>query len=52
MGLIFSYILGHGRADDPDEVTGLTSRDKYLLRTTWNEARSDPVQLGVGLLVE
>lgn len=52
MGLIYSYLLGYGRTDDPDPTTGLTSRDKYLLRNTWKEAKVDPVKLGVGLLVE
>lgn len=52
MGIIYSYFFGYGRTDDPDATTGLTSRDKYLIRTTWKEARTDPIQLGVDLLVE
>lgn len=52
MGIIYSYLMGNGRTDDPDKTTGLTSRDRYLVRITWKEARSNPVQLGVDLLVE
>lgn len=52
MGIIYSYLFGHGRTDDPDATTGLTSREKYLVRTTWKEAVSDPIKLGVGLLAE
>lgn len=52
MGILYSYVLGYGRTDDPNPITGLTSRDIYLIRSTWKIARSDPIKLGVDLLVE
>jgi len=52
MGIITSFLSGsHGRTDDPDSVTGLTSRDKYLLQSSWDPIRKDLTSNGVTLLV-
>lgn len=52
MGVAVSYILpsNTGRTDDPDPVTGLTSRDKYLVKTTWAKLMKSPADSGVALL--
>lgn len=52
MGSLWS-LLGFenkGRTDDPDPVTGLTSRDKYYLRKSWVGVKADPTGNGVALL--
>ncbi|KAL1494036.1 hypothetical protein ABEB36_009703 [Hypothenemus hampei] len=52
MGSVASYILPQntGKTDDPDPVTKLTSRDKYLVRSTWSKAMKTPADNGVLLL--
>lgn len=49
MGLIYSW-LGYGKTDDPDPTTGLTSRDKYLIKSTWSLVMKDAKRHGVELL--
>ncbi|KAJ8963171.1 hypothetical protein NQ318_018636 [Aromia moschata] len=49
---LYSY-FGYGtpgRTDDPDPVTGLTSRDKYLIANSWAKVRKTPTESGVALL--
>nr|XP_023030514.1 neuroglobin-like [Leptinotarsa decemlineata] len=49
MGLIMS-LLGYrntGRTDDPDPQLGLTSRDKYLLKNSWETVMKDSTGNGV-----
>ncbi|XP_030754339.1 globin isoform X2 [Sitophilus oryzae] len=52
MGTIVSYIspANTGRTDDPDPATGLTSRDKYLVRTSWARIMKNSTDSGVALL--
>ncbi|CAH1183080.1 unnamed protein product [Phaedon cochleariae] len=40
-----------GRTDDPDTHTGLTSRDKYLIRTSWEIVMKDPTGNGIKLFI-
>ncbi|XP_049819885.1 globin isoform X1 [Aethina tumida] len=52
MGVVVSMFGGNtGRTDDPDPVTGLTSRDRYLVTSSWAEVRKDPTGNGVALLM-
>ena len=39
-----------GKTDDADPVTGLTSRDKYLVKTSWARLMENPTDSGVALL--
>ncbi|KAJ8924507.1 hypothetical protein NQ315_007305 [Exocentrus adspersus] len=51
MGAIWSW-LGYGdqgRTDDPNPVTGLTSRDCYLIKTSWGKVRQKPTENGIAL---
>ncbi|CAG9767109.1 unnamed protein product [Ceutorhynchus assimilis] len=52
MGTIVSYILptNTGRTDDPNPVTTLTSRDRYLVKTSWAKLMKNPTDSGVALL--
>lgn len=52
MGAFLSWIgvENKGRTDDPDSVTGLTSRDKYHLRKSWGIIKENPTENGVALL--
>ncbi|XP_066247826.1 globin isoform X1 [Euwallacea similis] len=52
MGTVVSYILpgNTGRTDDPDKLTGLTSRDKYLVKSSWAKIMKAPADNGVALL--
>ncbi|ENN77703.1 cytoglobin-1 [Dendroctonus ponderosae] len=52
MGTVLSYITpaNSGRSDDPDPVTGLTSKEKYLVRTSWAKIMKNPADSGVALL--
>lgn len=52
MGTVLSYILpaNTGRTDDPDPVTGLTSRERYLVQSSWAKVMKDPTNMGVLLL--
>ncbi|XP_018568473.1 globin isoform X1 [Anoplophora glabripennis] len=53
MGVLWSY-LGYGtqgRTDDPDPVTGLTSRDRYLIKSSWAGPRQKPTESGVALFL-
>lgn len=52
MGAVVSYVTpgNTGRSDDPDPVTGLTSKDKYLVRTSWAKIMKNPADSGVALL--
>lgn len=52
MGIVVSYVLpgSTGRTDDPDPVTGLTSRDKYLVKTSWAKIMKNPTDNGTALL--
>ncbi|CAH1183081.1 unnamed protein product [Phaedon cochleariae] len=52
MGAIWS-LLGYpdtGRTDDPDPVTELTSRDRYLIKSSYQAVRKTPTDSGVALL--
>lgn len=52
MGIITSYFSGEtGRTDDPDPETGLTSRDRYLIKCTWNLVMKDATGSGVKLFM-
>lgn len=54
MGLITSFFRTHpntGRTDDPDPDTGLTSRDRYLISSTWKTVMKDPLQSGMALFL-
>ncbi|XP_076273075.1 globin 1 isoform X2 [Rhynchophorus ferrugineus] len=52
MGTVVSYITTNtGRTDDPDPTTGLTSRDKYLVRTSWARIMKNATDSGVALLL-
>ncbi|KAG5894654.1 hypothetical protein JTB14_017366 [Gonioctena quinquepunctata] len=52
MGFVWSAlgIKKTGRTDDPDPVTGLTSREKYLIKSSYEAVRKNPVEHGVGIL--
>ncbi|XP_060522783.1 globin-like isoform X2 [Cylas formicarius] len=52
MGTVVSFISQNtGRTDDPDPVTGLTTRDKYLVKTSWAKLAKTPTDSGVALLL-
>ncbi|CAH0564398.1 unnamed protein product [Brassicogethes aeneus] len=52
MGAVVSLFDGNtGRTDDPDSTTGLTSRDKFLVTSSWAEVRKEPTENGVKLLM-
>ncbi|CAH1108627.1 unnamed protein product [Psylliodes chrysocephalus] len=46
-GKVSSFYVDKGRTDDPDPITGLTTRDKYLIDTTWNTVMEDATGNGV-----
>lgn len=52
MGIVVSYIFpaNNGRTDDPDPVTGLTSREKFLVKSTWAKVMKDPAESGTVVL--
>ncbi|CAG9858121.1 unnamed protein product [Phyllotreta striolata] len=53
MGALLSYgLIDRGKTDDPDPVTGLTSRDKYLINTTWRIVMDDPTRNGVSFFLK
>ncbi|XP_060521326.1 globin-2 A chain-like isoform X1 [Cylas formicarius] len=52
MGLITSLIWrNNGRTDDPDPDTGLTSRDRYLLKSTWQKLSKDSAATGIQIFL-
>ncbi|KAG5863957.1 hypothetical protein JTB14_029453 [Gonioctena quinquepunctata] len=54
MGIIYSWLgfgPDRGRTDDLDPVTGLTSRDRYLLRNSWATVMKDATGNGVKLFM-
>ncbi|CAH1285482.1 unnamed protein product [Diabrotica balteata] len=53
MGIIWSAfgVTNTGRTDDADSTTGLTSRDKYLIKTSWAGVMKSPTDNGVALLL-
>ncbi|XP_060521333.1 globin-like isoform X2 [Cylas formicarius] len=52
MGIVYGYFFPDtGRTDDPDAVTGLTSRDKYLVKTSWANVMKNPTANGCALLL-
>lgn len=51
MGMLYSLLGYNGRTDDPDPVTGLTSRDKHLLKSTWELVKKDLKGNGVKVLM-
>ncbi|KAF7282706.1 hypothetical protein GWI33_002171 [Rhynchophorus ferrugineus] len=53
MGVYVSQLWGTGRTDDADPVTGLTSRDKYLITKTWARLSNGDaaVQTGVAIFL-
>ncbi|KAG5894653.1 hypothetical protein JTB14_017365 [Gonioctena quinquepunctata] len=54
LGFACSSVLGStntGSTDDPDPVTGLTSRDKYLVTSSYEAVRKTPMQHGMGILL-
>lgn len=52
MGLITSYYWENtGRTDDPDPATGLTSRQKYIIRTTWKKLTEAQNNLQTGMTI-
>lgn len=53
MGSVWSLFGygNHGRTDDPDPVTGLTSRDRYHVKTSWAGVMKNPTENGVALLI-
>lgn len=40
-----------GRTDDPDPGTGLTSRERYLIKTTWDVVMKDGTKHGISLFL-
>lgn len=54
MGLITSFFrLGSntGKTDDPDPNTGLTSRERYQIQSTWRNVMADPTGNGMKLFL-
>ncbi|XP_050514572.1 cytoglobin-1 [Diabrotica virgifera virgifera] len=53
MGPIWSAFgaTNTGRTDDADSTTGLTSRDRYLLKSSWAGVMKNPTDNGVALLL-
>ncbi|RZC38668.1 Globin domain containing protein [Asbolus verrucosus] len=52
MGIITSsYYYYSTRTDDPDETTGLTSRQRYLVQSSWAPMKKDLTGNGVKLLL-
>lgn len=52
MGVVVSYFNPNGhRKDDPDPVTGLTSQDKTLIKTSWAKLRADTTASGVKIFL-
>nr|CAH7724279.1 unnamed protein product [Callosobruchus chinensis] len=53
MGVLWS-ILGYRRAelrdDDPDPITTLTSKERYIIRTSWARVMKKPIDSGISLL--
>lgn len=50
MGTVISYISKDiGRNDDPDPTTGLTSRDRYVLKATWKRITREQAGLNTGI---
>ncbi|KAG7189407.1 hypothetical protein KM043_017112 [Ampulex compressa] len=50
MGSVASYFLGHTDENVLDSATGLTGRQKRLVRETWAVFRGKPVDTGVAIL--
>ncbi|KAG5894644.1 hypothetical protein JTB14_017358 [Gonioctena quinquepunctata] len=48
LGFTWSSVLG---SDAPDPVTGFTSRDKYLVTSSYEAVRKTPMQHGEGILL-
>lgn len=40
-----------GKTNDPDPTTGLTSRDRYLIRSSWELVMADATGSGVKLFM-
>ncbi|XP_050299036.1 globin-2B isoform X3 [Anthonomus grandis grandis] len=52
MGVILSFFWHDtGRTDDPDRTTGLTSRDRHLLKTTWKTLSNGEENLKTGMAI-
>ncbi|RZC38666.1 Globin domain containing protein, partial [Asbolus verrucosus] len=52
MGIITSSLSYYmARDDDPDPVTGLTSRDRYQIQSSWVTVKKDLTGNGVALLL-
>lgn len=52
MGIITSYIGSYlERDDDPDPKTGLTSRDSFVLKTTWKQLTKGGGTLEIGMAI-
>lgn len=52
MGIIASYYYYYTtRTDDPDPTTKLTSRQKYLVQSSWAPVKKDLTGYGVKLLI-
>lgn len=51
MGAIYSLLGYDLKTDDPDPITGLTSKQKHIVKSTWNILKKDPKSHGVNLFL-
>lgn len=54
MGVVWSYFFPDddaSRTDNPDPGTGLTSRDRYLIKTTWELVMKNGTKHGIDLFM-
>ncbi|XP_013384357.1 globin-like [Lingula anatina] len=52
MGAIWSMFFGYGGSDTVDEKTGLTEREKNILRYTWKGISTKPREYGPELFLQ
>ncbi|CAH1974436.1 unnamed protein product [Acanthoscelides obtectus] len=53
MGVLWSmlgYKCAELRDDDPDPVTTLTSKDKFIIRSSWARIMKNPIENGIAIL--
>ncbi|CAH1986188.1 unnamed protein product [Acanthoscelides obtectus] len=53
MGVLWSmlgYKCAELRDDDPDPVTTLTSKDKFIIRSSWARIMKNPIENGTAIL--
>ena len=50
MGAIYSFLWKNSdRKDDPDPVTGLTTQDKNILKSTWKKISNGHASVKTGM---